>query len=269
MTRRKALLGLAAGALAALVLGGCGSTAKQSEGSHQRARSGGLGNVGRLTAVRSVRSCSATEITPSFSRAYAAVVRRTASVRKWPSAEAPLVLRFGRIDQNRFPTVFGVVGSSVHGCGPVWLRVQLPTRPNGSTGWVRASEVLVYPIGTRIVVDLSYRRISLFRWGSLVFSTRVAVGASSTPTPVGRFYVNERFLLDTSKGPFGVAALGISAHSDALRNWVQGGPVALHGTDQPWSIGAATSHGCVRLVNAAMMRVFKVSPAGTPVVIRR
>jgi lipoprotein-anchoring transpeptidase ErfK/SrfK len=50
---------------------------------------------------------------------------------------------------------------------------------------------------------------------------------------------------------------------------VQGGPVALHGTNEPEAIGGAVSHGCVRLVNRDMLRVFKFAPAGTPVLIRR
>ncbi len=97
----------------------------------------------------------------------------------------------------------------------------------------------------------------------------MAIGATGTPTPVGRFYVDERFLLANANGPFGVAALGISAHSDVLQHWVQGGPIALHGTNEPTAIGGAVSHGCVRLTNEAMMRLFKLAPAGTPVLIRR
>jgi lipoprotein-anchoring transpeptidase ErfK/SrfK len=134
---------------------------------------------------------------------------------------------------------------------------------------VPASDVSVYPVHTRIEVDLSERRVSVYRWGSLAFTTLVAVGASSTPTPVGRFYVDERFRLASADGPFGVAALGISAHSDALKDWVQGGPVALHGTDDPSSIGRPVSHGCVRLPNAVMTRLFAIAPAGTPVLIQR
>ena len=114
-------------------------------------------------------------------------------------------------------------------------------------------------------VDLSRRRVSVYRRGRLAFSASVAVGASTTPTPVGRFYVDERFRLASANGPFGVAALGISAHSDALRDWVQGGPVALHGTDDPSSIGLAVSHGCVRLSRELSERVWDFTGRRTPV----
>ena len=95
------------------------------------------------------------------------------------------------------------------------------------------------------------------------------MGTPQTPTPLGRFYINERFILTDSNGPFGVAALGISAHSNVLTDWVQGGPIALHGTNEPLSIGHADSHGCVRLSNADMRRLLPYAPAGTPVLIRQ
>jgi lipoprotein-anchoring transpeptidase ErfK/SrfK len=119
---------------------------------------------------------------------------------------------------------------------------------------------------TRIVVRLSTRRLVVYLSDRAVFRAPVAIGAAQTPTPIGRFFVNERFLLN-STGPFGVAALGISAHSDVLKNWVQGGPIALHGTDNPASIGGAAIHGCIRLGNPDMRRLFALAPAGTPVTI--
>jgi lipoprotein-anchoring transpeptidase ErfK/SrfK len=54
-----------------------------------------------------------------------------------------------------------------------------------------------------------------------------------------------------------------------LTHWAQGGPVAIHGTNEPWSIGHAVSNGCIRLPNATLSKLFARTPAGTPVVIRR
>ena len=56
--------------------------------------------------------------------------------------------------------------------------------------------------------------------------------------------------------------------SPVLKNWVQGGPVGIHGTNEPWAIGHAASHGCIRLPNAMMRRLFDQVPAGTPILIR-
>ena len=63
------------------------------------------------------------------------------------------------------------------------------------------------------------------------------------------------------------AAIGISAFSTVLTGWAQGGPVAIHGTNEPWSIGHAVSNGCIRLPNETLRRVFTLAVAGTPVII--
>jgi lipoprotein-anchoring transpeptidase ErfK/SrfK len=277
--RRAAVCVVVVGALAAVLLAVLdrGSRHLRSEGSHQIAYAAPLGLVRtrpaivrRLTghvARRTAPRCASLDWKPSLSVSHVAVVRRAGTV--WLRRGAGrIVERFGRTDQNGYPTVFEVVGAYGAGCRPAWLRVQVSSPPNGRTGWVRGWLVRTYTVNTRIVVRLSQRRLFFYRGGKRVFSTGVAVGAAQTPTPAGRFFVNERFLLSDPSGPFGVAALGVAAHSNALRDWVQGGPIGIHGTNEPGSIGQAASHGCIRLTNGAMRRLFALTPAGTPVVIR-
>jgi lipoprotein-anchoring transpeptidase ErfK/SrfK len=175
--------------------------------------------------------------------------------------------RFGRENVNGYPTYLGVVGER-GGCGSArWYRVQLPIRPNGATGWVPAADLELHPVRVRIEVDVSRRLLTLFRGGRRVFSATVAVGSPATPTPIGRYYVNQRLVPEDPGGPFGPGAIGISAFSPVLTGWAQGGPVAIHGTNEPWSIGHAVSNGCIRLPNATLTRLFRVAVAGTPVVI--
>jgi lipoprotein-anchoring transpeptidase ErfK/SrfK len=80
--------------------------------------------------------------------------------------------------------------------------------------------------------------------------------------------VNQRLVPTITGGPYGPGAVGISAFSDVLTGWAQGGPVAIHGTNEPWSIGRAVSNGCIRLRNDVLRRVFAIAIAGTPVVIK-
>ncbi|HZR96035.1 MAG TPA: L,D-transpeptidase, partial [Gaiellaceae bacterium] len=168
--------------------------------------------------------------------AWAAVARRTTTAYRAPGRGA--IERFGLRNVNRVPTVFSVVAERLDTrCRPTWLRVGLPLRPNGITGWVRASSVLRLPVHTRITVDLSERKVRLYRNGRLVLESRAAVGSSATPTPVGRYYVNQRLVPRDPTGPFGPGAVGISAFSSVLTGWTQGGPIAIHGTNEPWSIG--------------------------------
>jgi lipoprotein-anchoring transpeptidase ErfK/SrfK len=174
--------------------------------------------------------------------------------------------RFGLENRNGVDTVFAVAGVS---CDARWLHVLLPLRPNGSSGWVRADHVRRIPVRTRIVVDLSARSLRFYRDGKLRLRATVAVGSPATPTPVGRYYVNQRLIPADANGPFGPGAIGISAFSPVLTGWAQGGPVAIHGTDEPWSIGRAVSNGCIRLPNAIDKKLFWQTPAGTPVLIVR
>lgn len=177
--------------------------------------------------------------------------------------------RFGEKNANGYPTLFGVIGKTLNvRCAPAWYRVQLPIRPNGATGWIRASALELQKVHARIVVDLSQRRLALYESGRRAWSATVAVGSPTTPTPTGRYYVNQRLIPDDRNGPFGPGAIGISAFSDVLTGWTQGGPVAIHGTDEPWSIGHPVSNGCIRLPNATLERLWPLAVAGTPVIIR-
>jgi lipoprotein-anchoring transpeptidase ErfK/SrfK len=120
-----------------------------------------------------------------------------------------------------------------------------------------------------VLVDLSARRLRLFRDGRPILRATVAVGAPSTPTPTGSFYVDQRLVPADPRGPFGPGAVGVSAFSNVLTGWTQGGPIAIHGTDEPWSIGHAASNGCIRVRNSILRRIFAVALPGTPVVVRR
>src|SRR3954451_10515293 len=236
-----------------LLLAGCGATARQAAGT---------------VAPIDVPGCRAGVVRAgSANVAVAAVVRSSARAYRRPGARP--FARFGRVNVNGFPTFFRVL-STVRGrdCAPRWFRAQLPIKPNGATGYVRARAVETGRVHSRVVIDISARRLTLFRHGRRVFSTRVAVGSPATPTPTGRYYVNQRLIPSTPYGPYGPAAIGISAYSTVLTGWTQGGPVAIHGTNEPWSIGHAVSNGCIRLRNPVLRRLFKVTPAGTPVVIR-
>jgi lipoprotein-anchoring transpeptidase ErfK/SrfK len=243
-------------AFALAALAGCGGTEKEAD-------------VAATIAARS-KTCSA----GAFHRlgspelAYAAIVRSRAAVSRRPGGRP--FARFGKLNVNRVPTILSIRGAVVDAkCRPRSYLVQVPRRPNGVTGWVAASQVDVETVNTRILVDLSERRVTLFREGRRVLSATAAIGSSATPTPTGSFYVNQRLIPTDKNGPFGPGAVGISAFSNVLTGWTQGGPIAIHGTNAPWSIGKAVSNGCIRLPNATLKKVFAQAFSGTPVLIRR
>lgn len=201
------------------------------------------------------------------SKSYAVDARGLVRAYRSPNARRAFA-RFGRLNINDEPTVFAAV-EAVMGerCRAAWYRVQLPMKPNEVSGYVRARSVNLRVVRGRIVVDLSARKVALYRRGKLVLSTRAAIGAPATPTPLGSYYVNQRWLTDP-EGPFGWAAIGISAFSEVLTGWVQGGPVAIHGTNNPSLLGLRVSNGCIRVSNAAVRRLWRLAPTGTPVLIQ-
>jgi hypothetical protein len=246
-------VGVVSVALVAFAASGCGG------GSHEVA--------GRHKAI--VRHCAAGTRQPLGSKevAWAAAALRPTTAYRSPGGAA--IQHFGLRNANGATTVFGVVGKEIDArCRATWLHVALPIRPNGATGWIRAANVQQLPVRTRITVDLSERRVRLYSKGKLVLSSAAAIGSSATPTPLGRYYVNQRLIPDDPSGPFGPGAVGISAFSDVLTGWTQGGPIAIHGTNEPSSIGHAVSNGCIRLPNPVLRRLFAQALAGTPVLIR-
>ena len=226
---------------------------------------GGCGVGHDEQAVPQPKHCRAGSVRPlgSNSTAFTAAVLTRARAFRHPGLHP--FARFGRYNAYGVRTVLGVRAAVVRrDCRPAWYRVHLPVKPNGAVGYVRAREVRVGRVTARIAVDLSDRRLTYFRNGRVVLRARVGIGSSQTPTPTGHFYVNQRFREDPA-GPYGPAAIGISAYSEVLTWWADGGPIAIHGTNRPWTIGRAASNGCLHVPNAIARRLFRVIPAGTPV----
>jgi lipoprotein-anchoring transpeptidase ErfK/SrfK len=62
--------------------------------------------------------------------------------------------------------------------------------------------------------------------------------------------------------------MGTAAYSSTLTDWPNGGIVGLHGTGEPGLIPGRPSHGCVRLRNRDIERLYKLTPVGTPLLIK-
>jgi hypothetical protein len=258
---------LGAAALLAAACGSHGSPARQGAPAHTPGSTAAGTTTAKVLGRHAVR-CAPDVVQPLGSRtlAYAGFARHGAVAYRLPGRS--VMARFGATNANDYPTVFAVVGIVVRrDCTPDWYRVELPLRPNGSTGFVRAASLTVARVRTRIEVSVSTRRLTVYRSGRPVVRATVAVGAPGTPTPTGSYYVDQRHLPDDPAGPYGPEAIGISAYSNVLTGWTQGGPVAIHGTNEPWSIGQNVSNGCVRLPNAILRQVFPLAVAGTPVII--
>src|SRR4030095_12569150 len=153
---------------------------------------------------------------------------------------------------------------------PSWYRISVPGRPNGRTGWVRAGALELHPVKKRLIVYRGARRFEFWDGARLVRSGKVAVGKPGAETPLGLFYVTDKF--DPSVDPewaiLGASAFETSA-SSKLSDWPGGGIVGVHGTPWPNLLGQAVSHGCVRMSNANADFLRPRIPLGMPVAIVR
>ncbi|UTI66298.1 L,D-transpeptidase [Paraconexibacter antarcticus] len=152
--------------------------------------------------------------------------------------------------------------------GQAWLRVQLPIRPTGATGWILRSAVgELRSVPTWLRISRRRLRATLVRNGRIVFTAPIGIGAPGRPTPSGTFYVRDRLVPRDPSGLYGPVAFGTSAHSDVLTDWPGGGYIGIHGTDEPQLIPGRVSHGCVRMRNADILRLDQLMPVGTAVTI--
>ncbi len=147
-----------------------------------------------------------------------------------------------------------------------WLKVQVPVRPNETTGWIKESNVELSTVENHIVVEVSNRRLSAFSGSELLMQVPVGVGKARTPTPTGRFYVD--IAVKNPGGAYGAFMLSVAGFSNVLRSFGNGvGQVAIHGTNNPGSVGQFSSNGCMRLNNAAVIELAGIAPPGTPVFV--
>ncbi|HKG39009.1 MAG TPA: L,D-transpeptidase [Conexibacter sp.] len=147
-----------------------------------------------------------------------------------------------------------------------WLRVLLPVRPNGASGWIRARRVELRANPYRIDVHLRAHRLTVHRGTRTLLRTPIGVGRAVTPTPRGLAYVTRLLRQPDPRGAYGPWAFGLSLYSPVLTSFGGGpGEVGIHGTNAPAGIGRDVSHGCIRLPNAAIVHLARVLPLGTPV----
>lgn len=147
-------------------------------------------------------------------------------------------------------------------------RVLLPTRPNGSFGWVRTDDVDLLRHNFSIRVELEEFRLTVFDHDQVVLETTVGVARDNAPTPLGRYYTTELIEPDRPNTVYGAFAYGLSGFSDTFVTFSGGpGQLGIHGTNDPGTLGSNVSSGCIRMANGDITRMVETLkvPAGVPV----
>jgi lipoprotein-anchoring transpeptidase ErfK/SrfK len=145
-----------------------------------------------------------------------------------------------------------------------WAEVMSPLLPNDVHGFVRRSEVKLSRVQVALEVNLSARRLRVWRSGAILRRVDVAIGAASSPTPIGRFAVTDQ-LTGFNTSAYGCCILALSGHQTHLPpGWTGGDRLAIHGGG---GIGSAVSTGCLHAGETDLRWLLRRVPLGTQVVI--
>lgn len=144
-----------------------------------------------------------------------------------------------------------------------WIKVRLPSRPNGATAWIPGDGLRTATTSWRVEISLGKGTMTVRKGGDSRGTWHIGQGKASTPTPVGRTFVLAGFVDPTQTFSPVIYALGV--HSDTLDTYGGGpGTVAVHGWPSKAGRLGKVSHGCVRVPDGALA-LFKKMPSGTPV----
>jgi len=145
-------------------------------------------------------------------------------------------------------------------------RVVSTLLPNGRTGWIAATPGTFALSRARLSleIDLSAGLLRVHRGTRIVRALRVGTGASTTPTPTGRFAVTDKLDGAAYSPVYGCCILALSAHQTHLPNgWTGGDRIAIHGG----STAGAISTGCVHAATIDLRYLMRIVPLGALVVI--
>jgi hypothetical protein len=162
------------------------------------------------------------------------------------------------------PITAWVEETSKHG---QWGRVEIPYVWPRREGWIHLRGLARSSTHVTVHVDLSKHWVRVTKFGRSLFGLRAATGSPASPTPVGEYFVTDRvaFSAGSSLGSFAFGISGIQPRLPA--GWSGGNQLAVHGTNDPSSIGRSVSAGCIRVSEAGLRRLKPLLRLGTPVIV--
>jgi len=177
-----------------------------------------------------------------------AYVNRIAWIYQAPRTSSRRVAQLTWYTPDGFSSIYLLLRAHWDARGQEWVKLRIPGRPNGRTGWVEQNALGPFHLThTLVVVNREQLRMSFYENGRRIWSAPVGVGKPGTPTPPGHFWIDERFNISDPSSGYYPYAFGTTDYS-TLTDWPGGGVVGIHGPyyDAP-GIPGYISHGCIRL----------------------
>jgi len=200
------------------------------------------------------------EIDPTVDRSFVATTRpEQIEVFDEPDGQVTTLM------DNPTPTLGPLVFLTIENTSD-WHEVLLPTSPDGSTGWVRNSDVDLAVHNFRIRIDLENFRCQVFERGAPIFDAVAGIAADNTPIPGGSYYLTELLAPETPDSIYGSFAYGLSGFAEQFETFAgQPGQLGIHGTSDPTLLGTTGSPGCISLHDEDVARLITYLPLGVPV----
>ena len=195
-----------------------------------------------------------------------AYVKRISNVYAQPSTKSRRISRLQWYTEDGFSSIYLLLRAHWNK-RTEWIKIRIPGRPNGRTGWVQRNALARFHLThDAVVVNRERMRMTYYRNGHAIWNAPVGVGARSMPTPKGHFWINERFVITNPSDGYYPYAFGTTDYS-TLTDWPGGGVVGIHG---PYGAPASAipgriSHGCIRLRIRDDFWLGKHLQMGTPV----
>ncbi|HVW18109.1 MAG TPA: L,D-transpeptidase, partial [Solirubrobacteraceae bacterium] len=188
----------------------------------------------------------------------AAQLVRPTDLRRSPGGD--VVTRLDTVTRFGSPQTLAIVSGR-----DGWYEVLSAALRNGETGWIEADDATVLRETWSIEVDLSRLELTLLHQGRVYARMEAGIGAPGMATPSGLYAVTDRLTAPPGIG-YGCCILGLTGRQpDIPQGWQGGDRIAIHGTDDAGSIGAATSHGCIHLGDADIRLLMAHVPLGAQV----
>ncbi len=121
---------------------------------------------------------------------------------------------------------------------------------------------------TAIVINLPSRTLEYYVEGVLTREYPVAIGKTSTPSPLGTYWITDKMINPPWYPPGKKKVIPSGPNNPLGYRWMGFLPTyGIHGTNEPWSIGQVVSNGCIRLREEAVEDLYELVGEGTPVQI--